>query len=117
MIELELPYPPTVNHYRIPVRGRLITSPEGRLYLDKARLWLIQQRAKAINGSVSVSIDWHVPDKRKRDPDNILKPILDSLKGFGYEDDSRIDELHVYRREVIKGGKCIVRIESMDAAS
>ena len=51
------------------------------------------------------------PDNRKRDVDNVLKPLLDALEHAGtYENDSQIDKLCVTRMEVIKGGSCDVVI-------
>lgn len=45
--------------------------------------------------NVSVKIFW--PNKRRKDIDNISKSLLDSMAGILYEDDSQVQELHLYR--------------------
>lgn len=52
-----------------------------------------------------------MPDKRKRDLDNCAKIVLDSLKYANvFLDDDQIMELHMYKLEKVKGGKCEVEI-------
>ena len=41
---------------------------------------------------LSVTIELHFSDRRKRDIDNYDKATLDALKGIAYEDDSQIIE-------------------------
>ena len=49
-----------------------------------------------------------MPDKRRRDIDNLLKPILDALGQYGvYEDDSQIIDLRIRSIEGKKGTVCI----------
>ena len=48
-------------------------------------------------GPLSLHIHFYFGSKRKRDLDNQSKLILDALTGIVYEDDSLIDELHLYR--------------------
>jgi crossover junction endodeoxyribonuclease RusA len=55
------------------------------------------------------------PDKRKRDVDNVLKPLLDALEHANvYENDSQIDKLYVERMEMVKGGYCDVVITELN---
>jgi crossover junction endodeoxyribonuclease RusA len=50
-------------------------------------------------------------DKRRRDIDNFCKAGLDALMHAGvFDDDSQIDELHVSRGPIVKGGQCIVMV-------
>jgi crossover junction endodeoxyribonuclease RusA len=57
----------------------------------------------------------HPPDKRRRDLDNILKCLLDSLTHAGvWDDDSQVDELAVIRGEIVPGGKVKVVVEVID---
>ena len=56
------------------------------------------------------------PDKRKRDVDNVLKPLLDALEHAGvYENDSQIDKLCITRMEVKPQGLCDVTISVIDS--
>ena len=56
-------------------------------------------------------MDVFPPDRRRRDLDNLLKSVQDSLAQTGlYEDDSQIDLLLVRRREVKKPGHIAVEI-------
>ena len=59
---------------------------------------------------LSVSIKAHPPDKRKRDLDNILKPLLDACQGWLFDDDSQIEELTVKRMALKKHGFIIIEI-------
>lgn len=112
-----LPYPPTVNHYRLPVRGRLITSKAGREYLQSACMAIKQQGATKLTGRLVVSIWVTVPDRRKRDLDNLLKPVLDALThGEAYEDDGQIDRLMVGRAGVGKPGCVRVTVQEIQAS-
>jgi crossover junction endodeoxyribonuclease RusA len=57
-------------------------------------------------------MDAFPPDRRRRDLDNIQKPVLDALEHAGvYEDDSQIDLLVTCRREVVPGGRILVMVE------
>ena len=42
---------------------------------------------------LEVELDFFMPDKRKRDPTNLLKGLLDALEGAVYSDDKQIDAL------------------------
>jgi crossover junction endodeoxyribonuclease RusA len=58
-------------------------------------------------------IKLYPPDRRKRDIDNMLKSLLDSLIGIAYDDDSQIQCLAVSKEEVVKGGKCEIKIKEV----
>jgi crossover junction endodeoxyribonuclease RusA len=68
--------------------------------------------SKRFEGRLSVTVDIYPPDRRKRDLDNVLKALFDGITHAGvWEDDSQIDELHVYRRDRVEHGLCIVEVE------
>ena len=56
-------------------------------------------QVKPTKEQVSLWIKWHKKDKRQRDIDNILKPILDALNGISYLDDSQVTELFVKKEQ------------------
>jgi len=112
---LTLPYPTRVNHYWRHFRGRTLISQEGRAYREHvcALLGGNGPRQPPTGGRIALGMEAFPPDRRKRDLDNLQKPVLDALEHSGvYEDDSQIDLLVTRRRERTKGGKLIVRIDA-----
>lgn len=114
MIELTLPWPPSVNRYWRTFQGRMIISAEGRSYRKAvADQVLIQRGAKHYEGSVRVEIKAFRPDKRKRDLDNLLKAVLDSCTHAGvWVDDSNIVDLRIYWADDI-GGMLKVKVSEL----
>lgn len=111
-MEIELPFPPSVNHLWRRVGHRIIVSRRGREY--RTSVCSILRGAQPMTGRLSVSIDLYPPDRRRRDLDNTQKALLDALAhGGAYLDDSQIDHLEINRRERFPNGKVIVRIEEI----
>jgi crossover junction endodeoxyribonuclease RusA len=116
MIELTLPWPPSVNSYWRTYQGRMIISEAGRKYrVAVAEQVLMQNRGKKNTvGPVKVVIEAYRPDKRRRDLDNLLKAVLDSLGHAGiYVDDSLIVDLRIYWSKDV-GGMLKVKVEEID---
>lgn len=111
MIELELPWPPSVNHYYRRVGPRTLISREGRAYRDEVGSLLASLGLSAITGRLALVVEAHPPDLRRRDLDNLGKALADSLEhGGAYRDDSQIDILIIARREPTSGGVVVVRL-------
>lgn len=113
MIELELPYPPSVNHYYRHVGPRTLISRQGRDYRARVCAIMRSMRICPLDGDIEMFVDLYPPDSRKRDLDNAMKALWDSIqKGGGYHDDSQIKHCDAYMREPMKpNGKAIVRIQ------
>ena len=112
MIELELPYPPSVNHYYRHVGPRTLISREGRLYRERVAAELHVLGIEPAAGALVVTIELYPPDRRRRDADNTQKALLDALQhGGAYQDDSQIVKLTVEKYEPVAGGRVIVRIK------
>jgi crossover junction endodeoxyribonuclease RusA len=110
LIELWLPYPPSANHLWRSAKGRVFKS---RAYVDwllEAGLQAKSQRAGSIKGPYKLSVTAARPDKRKRDIDNLLKPISDLLKSIGAIEDDYLCEM-ISARWVTNGDGVAVRIE------
>lgn len=105
MIELTLPWPPSVNRYWRTFQGRMIISAEGRAYRKAvADQVLVQRGAKHYEGKMKVEIEAWRPDNRRRDLDNLLKAALDACTHAGvWADDSNIIDLRIYWAEHIGG--------------
>ena len=109
--EIELPYPPSLNTYWRNVRGRTLLSKKGREY--RAIVTSLAALSKIRLGDVPlvVSIEAWMPDRRRRDVDNILKAAIDAMQHGGmYDDDSQIVDLRIVKRGVEKPGKLIVKL-------
>ena len=94
-MKLTLPWPPSVNRYWRNVKGRTITSADGRRYREEV-MWKAGAAHGKFTTPVSVEIMAWYPDKRRRDIDNVLKAPLDALTHAGvWSDDSLIKSLSI----------------------
>ncbi len=113
MIELTLPWPPTINHAKHFWRGRVVTSKAARDYRNEVKV-IAAMAAPGINlgeSRLEVNIWAFPPDNRKRDLDNIQKVLIDALQAAGlFKDDSQIDYLGVTRAVKTAGGMVTVQI-------
>lgn len=111
MIELELPFPPSVNHYYRRVGPRTLISREGRRFRDRVCALLAVRRVDPLAGPLTVEIEIYPPDRRRRDIDNVQKALLDALQhGGAYRDDSQIEDLRIKRCHCVPNGRTLVRI-------
>ena len=115
MIEITLPWPPSVNTYWRNFDGRMIISAKGREYRETVGdQMILQKQVKHFTGRLRVEIEAFRPDKRRRDLDNLLKATLDGLAHAGvYEDDSQIVDLRIYWANDI-GGMLKIKIEEIE---
>lgn len=110
-IQLELPYPPSVNHYWGQAGNHRFIGKKGKEFRAQVMDAVNEAGFSALEGRLAVHIALFPPDRRKRDVDNVLKSLLDACEHAGcYENDSQIDELHITRRELVKGGACTIII-------
>ncbi len=109
MIRYSLPYPPSLNNlFRNVKHGRVKTEGYER-WIRLAQGHILEQGRKRLHGFVSVSVALVRPDKRKRDLDNSLKPLLDLLVGMSIiDDDSLIQRISI--QWVESGPACSVSI-------
>ena len=110
---LHLPWPPTVNSYYGTARsGHKYVAKKGVAFRDAVESALHEQAPRLnIDTSMFVEVYLYPPDKRKRDLDNYMKALLDALTlAKLWEDDSLIDQLHIYRGVTVKGGLVCISI-------
>lgn len=106
MINIKLGWPPTINTYWRSVRRgnrqAVLLSEKGRKYKETSYWEMAEQGTpKGIEGRVELLIDAYPPDRRHRDLDNILKPILDVLEDYGvFVNDRQVDIILIRRRHL-----------------
>jgi Holliday junction resolvase RusA-like endonuclease len=116
VIELELPFPPSVNHYYRRVGFRTLISREGRRFREKVCGLLAGAGVSPMAGPLVLEIELYPPDHRPRDIDNVQKALLDALEHGGlYKNDSQIVTLIVEKREPVPGGRTLLRIRGSNA--
>ena len=108
-ISFELPVPPSENRYRRWLNGRPTISADGRRY--RRQVSELCHGATPFTGRIAVRVELYPPDRRRRDLDNILKALLDSLTHAGvWLDDAQIDRLSVVRKQCVPGGCVVVEV-------
>lgn len=125
-ITLTLPYPPSVNNYK--KLGRLVKTKSGKTYQQRlnseetktfyyqvymlSKMQVPSEWGKfASSGTISYDLRVTVspPDKKRRDIDNILKVLLDSLvRAHIINDDSQIHRLYVEKLDTMDGQVTVI---------
>jgi len=110
--EIELPFPPSVNHYYRHVGPRTLISRQGRRFRERVAAILAMIGVRRLAGPIELEVLIFPPDRRRRDIDNVQKALLDALEhGGAYHDDSQIVKLTIEKRSPTHGGKTLVRIQ------
>lgn len=108
---IRLPWPPTVNHYWGHRGSRRFLSPRVKEWRREATVLVRAARKATFSGPVAVALSLYPPDRRKRDLDNIVKPVLDALVWGGLlKDDSQVVELRVVKNSPQKPGEVLVEV-------
>ncbi|MBC7351925.1 MAG: RusA family crossover junction endodeoxyribonuclease [Thermogutta sp.] len=113
-VTIDLPWPPTANRYWRNVNGRMVLSRDGRRYREAVDGLVWKQFCESGpvgfgESHLELTIEAYPPDRRRRDLDNLLKPLLDALQHAGlFADDSQIVSLQIRRRCVAAYG--LVRV-------
>jgi len=113
-LSITLPYPPSVNsiwrQIVIGNRPRTILSRRGRDYYAS----LPKFDDQAVDGDVHVTVDVYPPDRRRRDLDNVLKVVLDSITKMGaIHDDSQIKRIQAAMHDPLPTARIDISIEPM----
>lgn len=92
MIQTKLDFPPSANRIWRNVGDKVLRSAEYRSWRSVAS-WTVKQavmtQGGVISGPYSLLIEAGRPDRRRRDIDNLIKPLSDALvHGGAIADDS-----------------------------
>lgn len=104
--------PPSVNTYwGFKGSMRYLTASAKRFTKDLGN-WV---PSKMSDKRLRLDLTFCYPDRRVRDLDNNLKPLIDSLVKCGlFVDDGQIDEINVKRGEVVKGGMIYITVYELN---
>lgn len=112
-IEIELPWPPSLNTHKAVVRGRMIMSKKGREYIKACAVAVNSNYGLRLSDELTVEIDLYPPDKRRRDIDNYTKAIFDAMTDCKlWLDDSQVKRMIVNMHSRTPGGRAVLRINS-----
>ena len=114
-LQFDLPYPPSVNHYWRRVGARTLISRQGRAFRERVCSLLALKRLHPLDGWLKVHLQIYPPDRRRRDVDNIQKPVLDALQHAGvYHDDFQIVSLRTDRMQPVQDGRLEVTVTQVN---
>ncbi len=113
MLNLTLPYPPSVNTYWGFKGSQRFLTKKAREYKTQVEAAFAASKHPGFaDARISLAVMLYAPDRRVRDIDNIAKPLLDALTQAGvFNDDGQVDRLLIVRKEPKKGGECSVVID------
>lgn len=96
----EFPWPPSANQargargYWIHVGGRKVLTPFARLYRSEvASIVRKAKRGHNPEGTLTLRISLHPPDRRGRDSDNVMKVLKDALVAANPKHGERVLEI------------------------
>ena len=112
-MQIDLPWPPSVNNYWRVARGRIYISAKGTAYRETVAYLTANLRGYKAETRLAMSIVANPPDRRKRDLDNLFKCVLDALeKANIYANDEQIDALSITRGAIIKEGSLLITLNA-----
>ena len=116
MLILDLPLPPSVNHYWGQHGHRRYVSKAGVAFKAQVSDYVIEYRVPKLGTArLAMTVVLFPKDRRKQDIDNRIKALWDALADAGvFDNDEQIDTLFIERGEIKKNGGCRVLIDIID---
>jgi len=87
---LVIPGPPVPKARARTVRGHSYTPARTAAAEKAIKALALAAGWTPLDGPVAVTLHFYVPDRRRRDIDNLTKLVLDALNGIAWHDDSQI---------------------------
>lgn len=70
-------------------------SVEGTYFVARSQV----QASDIMHGPARITLDFHPPDRRRRDVTNYCKALLDALQGACYADDYQLVDIRIRRMD------------------
>lgn len=104
-VVLTLPFPPSVNNLFFNVAGRgRVPTPRYAEWLNEAAWIIAEARPGRVGGRFEAHLLVGRPDNRRRDLDNLFKPVLDcAVKNRLVTDDSLAEKITAQWSDEIRG--------------
>jgi len=121
VVELVLPWPPSVNNYFIETYSKkhkrvfkFVGEAGVRYRKNVLAAVLTNGMPPKLRGHLKLEGTFHPPDERKRDLDNLLKSLLDAMQEAGvYGDDCQIREMDVRFGMKVEGGRATIKLTTL----
>lgn len=114
LVEITLPWPPSLNRLYRHAGKRVLISAEGRKYRLQVAEELARLGNPRLEGLLEMTLLAFPPDKRRRDVDNLAKALIDCLMIAGlYQDDSQLVKLTIEKREPTPGGRVLAIVREV----
>jgi crossover junction endodeoxyribonuclease RusA len=109
---IDLPWPPSLNHYYRRTANGVAIGKAGIRYRCMVRSIIVARRIRQHDGRLAIAVLATPPDRRRRDLDNLWKCLLDSLQHAGmYLDDTSIKcQSIIMDDKTTKGGRLTVQL-------
>ena len=123
MIELTMPWGPSVNSYwRSTTIRRFVKvyiSAEGKAFRESVKRIVSESGMKMQRGALAIKIILYCPDWRERDIDNLNKALLDALTHAGaiQGDEFICAAVLEKRKSADKEGRVVVQIKRMESGA
>jgi crossover junction endodeoxyribonuclease RusA len=114
-VMLTLPYPPSANTYWRRKGHQYFIAAAGKAFRTEVEALCRSMGLRPLAGPVALTVTLTPGDRRRRDIDNVLKPLLDALThGGAWTDDSQVKRLIVAMGEPEpKRGRCMVTLSQV----
>jgi len=111
-MKIELPFLPlSVNAcFRASKRGGVYKSKRYREFTAVMDEFFEKIDYEMLEGDLVLKVDFECKSKRKRDLDNLLKSLIDSLEGRLFENDSQIIEIHAKKQIGCESDKTFIHL-------
>lgn len=107
--------PPSINACYRTGRGRMYKSKRLTQYESDIKDYLDDVKYEKLTGNIKLTVQFNCKSKRKRDLDNMLKPLIDSLETNNlFDNDNQIFEINCSKQIGCESDSTIIHLSEID---